>query len=113
MRTFFCWRVYSRKLMSWNVSKPAHFQETKVKRKLRVPLSDRRSAGWADASIKVSWLSFSSAGCGTEMTKQTVTAMAGDPNSSTNKKKKKQTKNKSWWKLFLDLIHNASKDSKR
>lgn len=42
-------------------------------------------------SIKVRWLSFSSAGCGTEMTKQLVTGMAGDPNYGKNKQKKKKT----------------------
>lgn len=41
-------------------------------------------------SIKVRWLSFSSAGCGTEMTKQLVTGMAGDPDYGTNKQGEKK-----------------------
>lgn len=41
-------------------------------------------------SIKVRWLSSSSVGCGTEMTKQTVTVVAGDPKSETNKMKEEK-----------------------
>lgn len=39
----------------------------------------------ADESIKVRWMSSSPAGCGTEMTKQLVTGMAGDPNYGAKK----------------------------
>lgn len=46
---------------------------------------DERSEGWADVSIKVRQMSFSSAGCGAEMTKQLVTGEAGDPNDGANK----------------------------
>lgn len=45
----------------------------------------KKSEGWADVSIKVRWMSFFSAGCGMEMTKQLVIRMAGDPNYGTNK----------------------------
>lgn len=48
-------------------------------------VGEAEGEGWGEASIKVRWMSFSSAGCGTKMTKQLVTGMAGDPSYGTNK----------------------------
>lgn len=49
-------------------------------------VGEGKGEGWADAGIKVRWMSSSSAGCGTTMTKQPVTGMAGDPGYGTNKR---------------------------
>ena len=54
--------------------------------------AEGESEGWADVSIKVRWMSFSSAGCGTEMTKQPVRGVAGDPNYRANKQGDKKRK---------------------
>lgn len=59
--------------------------------KRRVPLSRwerKKSKGWADMSIKVRWMSFSSAGCGTAMTKQRVTGIGRRSQQQSNKQKK-------------------------
>lgn len=77
-----CHKIYviSRDLRKW--------KRTAYEGYLAVVAGRGKHAGWADLSTKVRWLSFFSAvtaGCGTEMTKQLVTGMAGDPDYGTNK----------------------------